>query len=151
MKVNRKILYIFLLALILRVGFILTLDNSVDVWGDWWDELGWKIASGKGYWIENPYFPDGPKFYAWRSPGFPLFLALIYKIFGHSFLAAKIGLAVLSSITTIILFFLGKILVDEKIGLWTSLIYSVYPASIFWTGYLAPETISAFLLVLSIF
>jgi 4-amino-4-deoxy-L-arabinose transferase-like glycosyltransferase len=147
---KRKILYIFLLALILRVGFILTLDNSVDVWGDWWDELGWKIASGKGYWVNNPYFPNGPKFYAWRSPGFPLFLAIIYKIFGHSFLAAKIGLAILSSITVVLLYLLGKILVDEKTGFWTSLIYSIYPASIFWTGYLAPETISTFLLVLSV-
>jgi len=147
---KRKILYIFLLALILRVGFILTLNNSVDVWGDWWDELGWKIASGKGYWVNNPYFPNGPKFYAWRSPGFPLFLAIIYKIFGHSFLAAKIGLAILSSITVVLLYLLGKILVDEKTGFWTSLIYSIYPASIFWTGYLAPETISTFLLVLSV-
>jgi 4-amino-4-deoxy-L-arabinose transferase-like glycosyltransferase len=151
-KTEKKYIFIFfLLALILRVSFILTLDNSVDVWGDWWDELGWKIASGKGYWVNNPYFQDGPKFYAWRSPGFPLFLAFIYKIFGHSFLSAKIGLAILSSITTIILFFLEKILIDEKAGIWASLIYSIYPPSIFWTGYLAPETISAFLLLLSIF
>ncbi len=148
---KKKILYLFGLSLILRICFILTLDNSVDVWGDWWDELGWKIASGKGYWVENPYFPDGPKFYAWRSPGFPLFLSLIYKIFGHSFFAAKIGLAILSSVTVMLLFFLGKILVDKKTGFLASLIYSIYPASIFWTGYLAPETITAFLLVLSVF
>jgi len=148
---KKYVLLIFFLSLILRICFILTLDNSVDVWGDWWDELGWKIASGKGYWVENPYFPNGPKFYAWRSPGFPLFLALIYKIFGHSYLAAKIGLAILSSFTVVLIYLLGKILVDEKTGFWASLIYSIYPASIFWTGYLAPETITAFLLILSIF
>ncbi|HOK55974.1 MAG TPA: glycosyltransferase family 39 protein [bacterium] len=148
---NKKILYLFLFALILRIAFILTLDNSVDVWGDWWDELGWKIASGKGYWVDNPYFPDGPKFYAWRSPGFPLFLALIYKIFGHNYLTAKIGLAVLSSLTVILIFFLGKTLIDEKKGILASIIYSIYPPSIFWTGYLAPETITTFFLTLSIF
>ncbi|MCM8804605.1 MAG: glycosyltransferase family 39 protein [Candidatus Omnitrophica bacterium] len=149
--INRKILYVFLLALFLRICFILTLDNSVDVWGDWWDELGWKIASGKGYWVNNPYFPDGTKFYAWRSPGFPFFLAFIYKIFGHNYLAAKIGLAFLSSLTCILLYFIAKILVDGKTAFLSALIYSIYPASIFWTGYLAPETIIAFLLILSIF
>ncbi len=144
---KKYVLLIFFLSLILRICFILTLDNSVDVWGDWWDELGWKIASGKGYWVENPYFPNGPKFYAWRSPGFPLFLALIYKIFGHSYLAAKIGLAILSSFTVVLIYLLGKILVDEKTGFWASLIYSIYPASIFWTGYLAPVTLEILIMV----
>lgn len=148
---RKKLLFIFLLAIVLRIGFISTLDNSVDVWGDWWDELGWKIASGKGYWVSNPYFPEGEKFYAWRSPGFPIFLSIIYKIFGHNYLYAKIGLALLSSLTCILLYFLGKILADEKTGFLSSLSYAIYPSSIFWTGYLAPETLTAFLLVLSIF
>ncbi|MCM8818101.1 MAG: glycosyltransferase family 39 protein [Candidatus Omnitrophica bacterium] len=149
-KEKKFLIIIFLISLIIRIGFILTLDNSVDVWGDWWDELGWKIASGKGYWVNNPYFPDGPKFYAWRSPGFPIFLAIIYKIFGHKFLFAKIGLAILSSLTAILLFFLSKILFNEKLGFLSSFIYSIYPISIFWTGYLAPETLVAFLIILSV-
>ncbi|MCM8786154.1 MAG: glycosyltransferase family 39 protein [Candidatus Omnitrophica bacterium] len=153
MNANEKkfLIIIFFVSLIIRIGFILTLDNSVDVWGDWWDELGWKIASGKGYWVENPYFPDRDKFYAWRSPGFPIFLALIYKFFGHNYLAAKIGLAILSSSTCILLYFLARILINKKTAFLVSLIYSIYPASIFWTGYLAPETFITFLLVLSVF
>jgi len=83
---------IFIGALILRIGFILTMDNSIDMWGDWWDELGWKLATEKGFWVNNPYFPEGPKFYSWRHPGFPFFLAGIYKIFGHNFLAGKLVL-----------------------------------------------------------
>jgi 4-amino-4-deoxy-L-arabinose transferase-like glycosyltransferase len=117
------------------------------VWGDWWDELGWKIASRKGYWIDNPYFQNGPKFFAWRSPGFPLFLAIIYKIFDHNFLAAKIGLAILSSITVILLFYLAEILIDKKTGLLASFVYSIYPTSIFWTGYLVPTTLEILLMI----
>ncbi|MDD3726443.1 MAG: hypothetical protein PHI44_04540 [Candidatus Ratteibacteria bacterium] len=45
---TKKLVLIFLIALVLRIGFILTLDNTVDVWGDWWDELDWKIATGQG-------------------------------------------------------------------------------------------------------
>jgi len=150
--ITKKLLLIFFFALIIRIGFILTLNNSVDVWGDWWDELGWKVATGQGYWVNNPYFPDGKPFYSWRAPGFPLFLAGIYKIFGHSYLAAKIGLAILSSISCLLLFFITSLLAgDKKTGIWAALIYAVYPSSIFWTGYLAPVTLEIFILLLLVF
>ncbi|HPC29531.1 MAG TPA: glycosyltransferase family 39 protein [bacterium] len=142
---------IFFLALILRIGFISTLDNTVDVWGDWWDELGWKLATGQGYWVNNPYFSDGPVYYSWRSPVFPLFLAGVYKLFGHSFLAAKICLAIVSSITCLLLFSLSKCFMSERNSIIVALLYAVYPASIFWTGYLAPETLTVFLLTLGIY
>ncbi len=144
----KKLLIIFIFSLSIRVLFILTLNNSVDVWGDWWDELGWKIASGKGFWVENPYFPGGQKFYSWRTPGFPFFLAIIYKIFGHNYLAAKIGLAIISSFTCILIYFLLKEFFNSKISFIGSFLYSIYPSSIFWTGYLAPETLEVFLMVL---
>lgn len=143
---------IILFALTLRVGFILTLDNSVDVWGDWWDELGWKLATGQGYWVNNPYFSDGQVFYSWRAPGFPLFLALIYKIFGHSFLAAKIALAMVSSFTCLILYLLARrIFRNNKIAAFTGFIYVFYPPAIFWTGYLAPVTLEIFFSVLIVY
>lgn len=148
---NKKLVILFLLALVLRIGFILTLDNTVDIWGDWWDELGWKIATGQGFWVNNPYFPDGVKFYSWRAPGFPLFLAGIYRIFGHSYLAAKIGLAVLSALSCILLFYLAsEVLKNKTAGFWCALIYAVYPPSIFWTGYLAPVTLEIFLLMITV-
>ena len=142
---------IFFLALILRIGFISTLDNTVDVWGDWWDELGWKLATGQGYWVNNPYFSDGPVYYSWRPPGFPLFLAGVYKLFGHSFLAAKICLAIVSSITCLLLFSLGRILLDNRSAILTSLLYVFYPPGIFWTGYLVPVTLEIFFALLTVY
>lgn len=142
---------IFLAALIIRIAFILTLDNSVDVWGDWWDELGWSLAQGKGFQVLNPYFASGTPFYSWRAPGFPFFLAIIYRLFGHSFFAAKIALALLSALTALLLHFLGKELVNERIGIYSAMVYAIYPASIFWTGQLAPETLTGFILLAMIF
>ncbi|HOJ30684.1 MAG TPA: glycosyltransferase family 39 protein [bacterium] len=151
-KKNSKILIlIFFVAFVARICFILTLDNSVDVWGDWWDELGWKLASGQGYWVNNPYFVDGEPFYSWRAPGFPLFLAGIYKIFGHSFLAAKIGLAFISSLTAVFLFPLAAFFVGNRAAMACAAFYAVYPVAIFWTGYLAPETLTAFFVVVLTF
>jgi len=147
-KTKKQLIGIFVVALILRIGFILTRNNSVNVWGDWWDELGWKLATGKGFWVNNPYFPDGPKFYSWRPPGFPFFLAGIYKIFGHNFLAGKIGLAFVSALTCILIYFFLKEFFKDKFSLVGSLLYAIYPASIFWTGYLAPVSLVVFLMVL---
>jgi len=139
---------IFLVALIIRIAFILTLDNSVDVWGDWWDELGWSLAQGKGFQVLNPYFSDAMPFYSWRAPGFPIFLAIIYRLFGHSFFAAKIALALLSALTAVLLYALGKEIFNKKTGILAAGIYTIYPASIFWTGYLAPETLASLLIIL---
>ncbi|MCL4378486.1 MAG: glycosyltransferase family 39 protein [Actinobacteria bacterium] len=146
------LILIFFLALIIRIGFIRTLNNTINVWGDWWSRLGWQLATGKGFWVANPFFHGGSLFYAWRTPGFPFFLSIIYRIFGHNFLAAKIGLAVLSSLSAVLIYFNGKILVNEKTGIISSLIYVFYPAAIFWTGYLAPETlITTILLFFSLY
>jgi len=143
------VLLIFFVALILRIGFILTLDNSIDVWGDWWDELGWKLATGQGYWVNNPFNPEGQIFYAWRPPLFPLLLAGIYSTFGHSYLSAKIFLAILSSISCLLLFFVSRITFSSsKYAIISAFVYTFYPPAIFWTGYLAPVTCEIFLVLL---
>jgi len=149
MSTKRKLWIIFLLALALRLLWIATLDNTVDVWGDWWDELGWRLAQGHGFWVKNPYFPGYPDFYSWRSPGFPFFLSLIYRVSGHSLLAAKFGLAIMSSATAVLLYFLAAQLIDRKTGLLAGLLYAVYAPAVFWTGYLAPDNLFVPLLLLT--
>jgi 4-amino-4-deoxy-L-arabinose transferase-like glycosyltransferase len=145
---RKKLFLIFLVALALRVAWIATLKNNIDVWGDWWDELGWRLANGQGFWVNNPYFSQETPFYAWRSPGFPFFLSLIYRLFGHSFLAAKIVLAVLNSFAAVLVYLLGRILMGERVGTISGLIYAFYPAAIFWTGYLAPDNLFVVILLL---
>jgi len=147
-NIKKQLIAVFIIAIVLRIGFILTLDNSVDVWGDWWDELGWKLATGKGFWVVNPYFHGGTPFYSWRPPGFPFFLAGIYKIFGHSFLAGKIGIAFISSLTCILIYFFLREFFKDKVCFIGSLLYAIYPASIFWSGYLTPVSLVVFLMVL---
>jgi len=90
----------------------------------------------------------GTLFYSWRPPGFPLFLAGIYKVFGHSFLAGKIGLAFISSLTCILIYFFLKEFFKNKVCFIGSLLYAIYPASVFWTGYLTPVSLVVFFMVL---
>lgn len=147
---KKKVLIIFLLALALRVIWIATLNNNIDVWGDWWDELGWRLATGQGFWVQNPWFSQEAPFYAWRSPGFPFLLSLVYRIFGHSFLAAKIVLAILNSGAAVLLYLLGRMLIGEKGGTASGLIYAFYPTAIFFTGYFAPDNLFTILLLATV-
>ncbi|MCL5935492.1 MAG: hypothetical protein M1543_03250 [Firmicutes bacterium] len=44
-----------------------------------YDTLGWNLAQGKGYLDEN----GQPSI--WRTPGYPVFLAGLYWLFGHNY------------------------------------------------------------------
>ncbi len=90
---------------------------------------------------------------AYVTPGYPLFLVLIYKLVGMEYrLVAVRFIQALLSVATVGLFFLiAKRIKDYKVGLVTALLMAVYPTFI-----LAPETIltevlSVFFLALYIY
>ncbi|MDD3726342.1 MAG: glycosyltransferase family 39 protein [Candidatus Ratteibacteria bacterium] len=145
------IFFVLLVALCLRLLWIFHLDNNVDVWGDWWDEIASNLISGKGYMIDNPFNPGDTPYYSWRPPAFPIFLAGIYATFGHNFLYAKIGLALLSTLSVLIGYLVAKKLFNPFTGILTTIGMAIYPTFIFFTGYLAPETLTLFLILLTIF
>ncbi len=146
---NKRFFFLILLglSLLLRILWILQQDNTVNIWTDWWDELGWNVASGKGYVVENPFLSSGVPYYSWRPPLFPLFLAFIYRLFGHSYLAAKIGLAVVGTLALFYVYVIARELFSEEEGWFSSLLCGVYPTFIFFTGYLTPETLTMFCLL----
>jgi len=123
----------------------------VDVWGDWWDEIASNLISGRGFVVENPFNPGDIPYYSWRPPAFPLFLAGIYAVFGHKFLYAKIGLALISTFSVLLGYFIAKRLFNPFTGRLTAIAMAIYPTFIFFTGYLAPETLTLFLILLTIF
>jgi 4-amino-4-deoxy-L-arabinose transferase-like glycosyltransferase len=151
---KREKLFIFsvmLIAFCLRLIWIFQTDNSIDVWGDWWDEIASNLITGKGYLIENPFNSGDVPYYSWRPPAFPLFLAGIYAVFGHIFLYAKIGIAVTGTLSVLLGYLIGTRLFNVQTGRLTATAMAVYPTFIFFTGYLAPETLTLFLILLAIF
>jgi len=140
-----------ILGFIIRLLWILHLDNTVDIWGDWWDEFAWNLVSGKGYMVKNPFIPSEGYYYSWRPPGFPLFLAGVYYLFGHSYLAAKIFLAIIGSFSAVPCYFIGRRMFDKTTGILAMLCITLYPTFIFFTGYLAPETLTLFCILVFMF
>lgn len=145
------LLVIALIALAARIIWILQLDNTVNVWNDWWDVLADNLVSGKGYVVNDPIIPSGNYYYSWRPPLFPFFLAGIYFLFGQGFLIPKIFMALLGAFTSLLVYFIAKRLFNSSAGFLSALGTALHPAFIFFTGYLAPVTLLLFLTVLFIF
>ncbi len=99
-----------------------------------YDALGWSLAKGEGYSTE-----DGPN--TFRPPGYPAFLALIYLVFGHSYMAVKVTQSVLGALTCFMIFKLGEHFFTKRVGAIAAGIAAVYPLLIVYTGVLLSETL----------
>ena len=85
------------------------------------------------------------------EPLYPLFSAGCYKLFGDRFLFWRLLLAVMSSVTCLLVFSIGKRLFTQGIGYIAALICAVYPYFVFYTVFLMSETFLFFFLALSVY
>ena len=118
---------IFLAALAVRLIYIFALKHTL-FWdammvdADLYDRWGLRIASGD--WIGKRIFYD-PPLYAY-------FLGIIYKLFGHSYMAVRIIQALIGSIHCVIIFYLVTLILDRRAGLLAGLIAALYMPLIFY-------------------
>ncbi len=146
-SIGKFLIKVFLIAFILRVLYISTTNNSVNVWKDWWDEIAKNILIGKGLVVKNPIGNKGQTFfYCWRTPVFPIIIAIIYAITGiNNYFAVKIFLAFIGSVSCIFVYFIGKRIFDENTGKIASIFTAISPSFIFFSGYVAPIILTLFL------
>ena len=144
----KKIIIIFILALLLRLLYIFAFPQAqvtpaLDSYE--YDRLGWNLASGKGFSFDgiNPYLR--------RGPIYPIVLAAIFKLFGHSYLAVRIIQVFLAAFIVMLSYIIGKRCFGQKIGMLASIITALYPALIFYTGLIMSEIVFTFLLCFSFF
>ncbi|MBA2123567.1 hypothetical protein B9J78_01285 [bacterium Unc6] len=151
---KKKLTVIFLLALALRLVWIATLDNTVDEWNEEGvKEAAWSIIQGRGYSMPRSVsiYPGTEPLYSWREPGFTLFLVPVFFFFGENYLVAKILLAILGSLSAVLLYRIGQNTFNStSIGMTSALVFGLLPESVFWSGYLARESFHVFMLMLPI-
>jgi len=142
----KKIGYILLIALLVRLCFVLFFPPRPTNWDDAgsWDSVGWNVCLGKGF-LENDSSPTQQ-----RPPAYPIFLAIVYFLFGHSFLWVKISQAVLDTFTVFILYNISKKYFDEKTSLLVSLVLALYPPLIVYNGVIGSEICFTFFLALTL-
>ncbi len=139
----RWLVVILLVALGLRVGFVVWLHVKLDTRGQeyliagdaegYW-ELAKSIVSGSDYAVHTP-----PR-YVHRMPGFPAILAISIKLFGESLFAARLMLATLGAFSCWLVYVLGKRLHSPNVGLIAAALAAVAPASVGFSGLILSET-----------
>lgn len=121
-------------------------DRSFLVEGDangYW-ELGQKLASGQDYAIHEP-----PR-YVLRMPGFPLLLAASIKVFGNSILAARFILGLIGTANVLLVFLLGRQLLNRTAGLVAAGFLAIHPLQIVSCVLILSESLFTFWMLLSL-
>ncbi|MBN1343569.1 MAG: glycosyltransferase family 39 protein [Phycisphaerae bacterium] len=78
---------------------------------------------------------------AQRTPGYPLFLAVIYAVFGKSYLAVRLVQCVFGGVSCLLLYLLANRWTSARVGLLAAGILCVYPMHIWLAGELLSENV----------
>jgi Dolichyl-phosphate-mannose-protein mannosyltransferase len=126
---------ILALAAGLRLAWVLLIPNSQYSDSVWYSGAAANLASSGMYGL------DGPS--AWFPPGYPFFLAAIYKVVGHSEFAGKLGNVAIGVALTGFTYLLGGLLRGALVGLVGAALIAVWPNLIFSTGILGSDLLAA--------
>lgn len=143
---------VFLVALTIRLALAMPMVGHLDRFyvspdSFEYDKIAQNIVQGDGYSESSspPFIPD-----LRRTPVYPYFLAALYRVSGHK-PALAIGVnAVLGALTSVLVFLLGRRIIDHNAGLLAGLIIATDPTSVAYNLMLLTEPLFTFLLVLSI-
>jgi len=133
---------IFLLALAVRGGYCLLVvgphQGLIERLGDDW-EYDWhakNLLAGRGM-ID---FRGRPT--AQRTPGYPLMLAGVYAVFGHSYLAARLMQCVLGAASCLLLYLLVRRWFSSRAATLAAGILAFYPMHIWLSSVLLSENLT---------
>jgi 4-amino-4-deoxy-L-arabinose transferase-like glycosyltransferase len=136
---RRSLVILFLLALTLRLAYtslFVGFASPPEYDGIGYNQLADGLLAGRGYvnyWSEPTAF---------RPPVYPIFLAGMYALTGHSFAVVRLVQAVLDSITVLLVYGVARQLFGARVALLAGLGTALYPLLIYETGLLLPETLS---------
>ncbi len=95
--------------------------------------------------VEGSFFHKDAIF---LSPFYPLFLAAIYFVFGHSHAPVIWIQGLLDVLNCILIFYVSSRTFNRPVGIIASILYSFYSLTIFYTGVLLEPTATLFFLLL---
>lgn len=132
-----------LAALLIRLAFLRQLNPPGALAGDAanYDAMVHRLLAGKGY----GYWPEGPDAYV--TPGFPVFLAGLYALFGPEpspLGAVRAAQAVLGAATAAAFALLGRRLAGPVAGWTTGALVATYPPFVWSTAAILTEVLALF-------
>lgn len=149
-KEKSLIASVFLAAFLVRLAYIIAFKEHIltfqaRVFGDTQQYIlmAENLLLGKGLMIS-------PALLAYRPPLYPIFLAGIYYLFGNGYWPVRVVQIILGSLSSIMIYILGRSIFNAKVGILASFISVLYPFFIYYTGFELTETLFIFLLILVI-
>ena len=131
--------YLFALALTLHLCYLCQYARTPFFWVPELDSLYDDLAAKAivaGHVDHAPFF---------RAPLYAYFLATIYKLFGHSYWAARIAQSIIGSASVVLLYRLGRTLFRPTIGVIAAVLMAFYGPLIFNNGELHTPVLEVFL------
>jgi len=133
---------ILLAGLLLRVSYLREIADNPDfacplvdaAYHDYWARA---MATGDWSIPENASYTDDPEIRTtpyFRPPGYPFFLAAVYRVFDGSYLAARIVQMIVGLAGGLLAYLLGKIVFGRRTGLVFAGLVSTYWAFIYFEG-----------------
>jgi 4-amino-4-deoxy-L-arabinose transferase-like glycosyltransferase len=138
-------IFIFLLALLVRLAFVHYFWHPPVMDQRWNDAVGWNLAQGYGFSV-RPAPPYTPGLY--RGPGYPYFLAAVYALAGHSFKAAFIAQAIVDSVTALLVVAIASAFFGTEVSLLAGFLYALYPYSSIFCGIIIQDVLLTFMVTL---
>jgi hypothetical protein len=136
---------VFGVALFVRLVYLLTaagpaFDHPI-IDADSNDAMGMRVASGQG-------FGPGP---FWQPPLYPLVLAALYSMFGHTLLAPRLLQALLGASTAVLTWAVGRQLATgTRLGLVAGVLVACHGSLVFYDGELLATTLGVWLAMLGL-
>jgi GT2 family glycosyltransferase/4-amino-4-deoxy-L-arabinose transferase-like glycosyltransferase len=133
---RRTVIFIFLIALLMRVGFVLSLQDGF-------------------------YFPDSLEYSAsavnliahgqlgdtfTRSPIYPFFLAGVYLLLGQEIIVIRLVEALVGAGLAVAIAIMARRIGGEAVGRLGGLLWSIYPTGVFIVGLVYPTNLATILL-----
>jgi 4-amino-4-deoxy-L-arabinose transferase-like glycosyltransferase len=135
---------VFVLAALVRIWAVSSFATTPSADAADYHRLATNLVSGSGY------VNEAGAATAWRPPGYPMFLAGIYFVFGPNVWAATVVQALLGAVTALLLVVLGWLLIGPREAIVAGFITAVYPSVVWVSRLLLSENLAVFLLLASL-
>jgi 4-amino-4-deoxy-L-arabinose transferase-like glycosyltransferase len=143
----RSLLYIFLLALVVRLIFVFFYSwVPDDALG--YDTLAHNILQGNGFSFQRKP-PFEPTLY--RTPVYPYFLSALYGVFGFHEKVVYLAQAVIGALTCCLIYSVARRYLTERAAWLVALVNAVYPFTARFVAARLSETLFTFLLCATIY
>jgi tetratricopeptide (TPR) repeat protein len=130
---------IFVLALVLRIIYLLQIKNNPHFFSPTMDPLYhdvWAQNIAGGNWMGGKVF--------FRAPFYAYFLAAVYKIFGHSYIIPRVIQHLIGSLSCVLVYFLAKRLFGRTVAIVAGFIAATYGMLLYFEGELLLDSFLVF-------